>query len=117
MMSDPRYRPRDFCVHPERFGEVGQVEWKAAEASDRIRLGAARLQHEWSKVIRRRLGEERVSLKVFATRAGTSYDRAAKVFRGETIMRFEDLAAAELLLGGVIRPERSSGQGGETESS
>ena len=108
-MSDPRYRPRDFCVHPERFGQVGAVQWKSPEQGEKIQLQAAVLQHEWSKLIRRRLGEERVTLKVFASRARMSYDRAAKVLRGEAIMRLEDLAAAQLILGGIIRPDAVAG--------
>ena len=107
-MSDPRCHPRDFCVYPERFGQVGDVQWRAEGTSSSIRLGAAMLQHDWSKTIRRRLGEERMSLKVFAGRAGMSYDRATKILRGEAIMRLEDIAAAELLLHGVIRPRAAS---------
>ena len=100
-MSDPRYRPRDFCVRPERFGQVGDVDWKPAATPDAIRHRAAQMQHEWSKKIRRRMGEEGVSMKSFARRSGMSYDRVAKILRGDTIMRLEDIAAAQLILGRV----------------
>ena len=33
------------------------------------------------------------------------YDRTVKVMRGEVLMRFEDLAMAEQVLGGILRTD------------
>jgi hypothetical protein len=39
--------------------------------------------------------------KVYAQMAGIGYDRLVKMLRGEVIMRLEDVAAADRLLGGI----------------
>lgn len=41
--------------------------------------------------------EGRGSVKGLATAAGVSYDRMARVLRGDAIMRLEDVAAADLV--------------------
>lgn len=73
-------------------------------------LIAAQLQHEYA--IRIRVGIERAgsSLKAYASDAGMSYDRAGKMLRGEVVMRLEDIAMADVVLGGISELARAVGR-------
>lgn len=110
-MSDPRYRPRDFTLEPEGFGRVETLRWKttgtiALENSlpwetkyvAPALLAAAQFQHNYVLRIRAGLKHEDVTLKEYATIAGTSYDRLVKVLRGAVILRLEDIAMADEVL-------------------
>ena len=44
---------------------------------------------------------KKLSGTAYARKTGTSYDRLMKVLRGEAIMRLEDIAAADLILGQI----------------
>jgi len=66
------------------------------------------MQHDWALRIRRAMRERNVTVKAYASRSDTpSYDRTVKMLRGDIIMRFEDVALAEVLLGGVFGPRVS----------
>lgn len=117
-MSDPRYRPRDFCDQPEFYGKFEPLSWRSApSAEERARLIAAQLQHRYSMRIQARLRERRETLKSYAARPETpSYDRLTKVLRGEAIMRFEDVGLAHLLLGEILpAPSASSAANPRTD--
>ena len=103
-MSEPRYKPKDFCEQPELFGNSDPLIWKTCEAADRPRLIASQLQHEWSLRIRHRAKIGRLPLRSYAVMASASYDRLMKMLRGETIMRLEDLGIARVALGLNIQP-------------
>jgi hypothetical protein len=95
--------PRDFSNEPAGFGRVRRVQWRAVDREDRAALLAAQLQHMYA--IRIRDGITRPNtLKKYARDAGTSYDRLGKILRGVVVMRLEDIAIAEILIGGVIEP-------------
>jgi transcriptional regulator with XRE-family HTH domain len=64
-------------------------------------LGAARLQHLYALRIRQALKSKNRSLKQFAADSGVGYDRMTKMLRGQALMRLEDIAAADHLLGPV----------------
>ncbi|TFB95733.1 MULTISPECIES: hypothetical protein [unclassified Cryobacterium] len=42
--------------------------------------------------------KKRLTLKAYARATGSSYDRIAKMLRGEIIMRLEDIANADIIL-------------------
>lgn len=44
---------------------------------------------------------KKLTLKAYARATGSSYDRIAKMLRGEVIMRLEDIAMADIVLDGV----------------
>jgi predicted transcriptional regulator len=69
---------------------------------------AARHQHQNTLKLRRGLKELALSTEEFASLAGVSYDRMAKMLRGVLIMRLEDIAMAEYL---VHRPLRDREHG------
>jgi hypothetical protein len=113
-MSDPRYAPRDCAVDHALFGKADDLTWKTLEAVMAIYpkladtetraqalLFAAKLQHHYVLRIRQRLQVTRTPMKSFAADAGISYDRMVKVLRGAAILRLEDLAMADVLIGEV----------------
>ncbi|MET4706100.1 hypothetical protein [Frigoribacterium sp. UYMn621] len=113
-MSDPRYAPRDCAVDYALFGKSDNLTWKSLEAvmamypnladtetRAQALLLAAKLQHLYVLRIRQRLQVRRTPVKSFAADAGIGYDRMVKVLRGAAILRFEDLAMADVLIGEV----------------
>lgn len=130
-MTDARFKPRDFAITPEKFGKPAGVEWKTNQAVDWVvsddpaerhevqrqyakwrtnvwRLQAAQMQHYYAMRIRAAIadgtqvkGRGLSRTKVYAQMAGIGYDRLVKMLRGEVIMRLEDVAAADRLLGGI----------------
>lgn len=66
---------------------------------------AARLQHEYAVRINRRLRGLGKTVYDYASMTGTSYDRLTKVLRGVAVMKLEDIAQAERLLGNIIADE------------
>jgi hypothetical protein len=106
-MSDPKYRPRDWAAPEDRklFGKTDEISWlEGASAADLSKIDASRLQHVLTVMIRKRLREKGYTVRSYAERAGISYDRMAKVIRGEAVMRLEDLADVELILGLAFAP-------------
>ena len=60
------------------------------------------MQHRYAVRIAKRSRTKYGSLKGYAEAAGLNYDRLSKIIRGEALMRFEDLANAERMLGGIF---------------
>ena len=113
-MSNPRYVPRDCAVEPKLFGRANDLEWKSlgeitgmyphladTEPRGRALLLAARLQHRYARRIRGRLKATDTNLKSYAADAGVGYDRMVKVLRGSAVLRLEDIATADVLIGQV----------------
>lgn len=101
-MAGPRFAPRDFAEDARGFGHTPVLRWK--EPADRraeVFLRAAQLQHQQVLRIRDRMRARELSPKQYAAEAGTSYPRLLRLFRGEAILRLEDFALADLVLGGV----------------
>jgi hypothetical protein len=122
-MSEPRYEPREFCAEPLAFGKAATVRWKPAKDERSFALTrAARLQHAYAVRIRSRAkaiaagqvtakqgfplaalpGQDpKAALIMLANKSGTSYARLLRCLRGEVVMRLDDLAWADLVLGEV----------------
>lgn len=102
-MSDPRFKPRRYTTEPAVYGKAETIGWKETRTDqERDRLLAAQLQHRYAVRITRRAQRKFGSLKAYARATDLNYDRLSKIIRGEALMRFEDLAHAERLLGGII---------------
>ena len=103
-MSSPRFKPRRCASAPHMFGVTEQIEWNEDARSDyeRDRLAAAKLQHQFAVIIRAKAKTKFKSVAKYAEAAGVPYDRIGKVLRGEAIMRLEDIAQAERLLGVIL---------------
>ncbi|TFB56756.1 hypothetical protein [Cryobacterium tagatosivorans] len=94
--------PRDLTEEPDGFGRVRALPWKTAVSREsEAFLLVAQRQHTYSVRIRRRIKETGSNLKAYAREAGTSYDRLGKLLRGVIVMRLEDIAMADVVLGGI----------------
>lgn len=101
-MSDPRFQPRLMAVPSDRgrFGRVAQIAWLEGSTESEVkRIATARLQHALVVKIMAKLQDKGQNIRSYADLAGVSYDRMGKVLRGEALMRLEDVADAERLLG------------------
>jgi hypothetical protein len=104
-MSSPRFRPRIYASDQRSFGKAQEIAWATVDnIDDQGMASVARFQHYFALRIRQRLRERKLSLAMFATMSGQSYDRLIKVQRGDTVMKLEEVFRAELLLGNVIDP-------------
>lgn len=102
VVTNSKYAPRDATFEPQGFGRVEVIRWKAGTLpAEKARVGAAQMQHVYSLRIRQRIEERSWSAGRYAQLAGTSYDRLMKLLRGEIILRLEDIAMADLLVGEV----------------
>ena len=104
-MGNPRYEPRSYTDEPESFGKARTVQWKPIVSGTEDERRAAQIQHAWAVQIRRTAAGRFGSLAKYANAAGLSYDRLTKVMRGSEVMRLEDLATAERILGAVLIDE------------
>jgi hypothetical protein len=131
----PRYRPRDFCAEPESFGYAWTVRWiRPTDERSRALTEAAHLQHYYAVRIRTRAklldaqmkgavkaaakeaGSDATtetsvtsekSLKRLASKMGTSYPRLLRALRGEVVLRLDDIAWADLVLGEISELARA----------
>ena len=124
LVSEPRYVPRDFCAEPDSFGKASEVRWLTTSDDRSAALSrAARFQHRQAVRIRMRarmkdaesraiadgragrgvapLAETRPALVVLAEKMGCSYPRLMRCLRGEVVMRLDDIAWADIVLGEV----------------
>ena len=91
-----------FTLERTGFGRAAALRWKTSNSPiEKIRINAAKLQHHYCVRIRERMTNELMTAKQFAEASNISYDRLLKVLRGDIIMRLEDIAAADLILGEV----------------
>jgi hypothetical protein len=85
------------------FGRVVAIKWRsAASPTEADQLGAAQLQHLYACRITQQLKRRGESIREYSVRTRVGYDRLAKVLRGEAVMRLEDIAQAQRLLGGIL---------------
>jgi hypothetical protein len=114
-MSTARFRPRDYAVEPDMFGKTARIAWVTPLSDPALtpgeqaknfkksmaRLGAAQIQHSYSRRIRARIKHSRMNLVSYARQIGAEYDRTSKVLRGEIVMTFEDIVLAHNLFGDI----------------
>ena len=78
------------------------MRWRENLPNNEIpQLRAAQYQHAYVIRIRKAMIDSGSSGRKYAADSLNSYDRLMKVLRGETILRIEDLADADVLLGPV----------------
>jgi len=107
-MTNPRYRPRDYCLEPELFGKRFELTWREVEGRENARLAAAQLQNRYAVLIRHQVrirskprnpkSPQPNPLDIYAIAADISYDRLMKMLRGDVIMRLENLGMARYVL-------------------
>jgi hypothetical protein len=107
-MTGPRFAPRDYAEDAGGFGRAETLRWKLPSGGrERMFLRSAQLQHRYVLRIRERLAIRAVGVKEYAAAAETSYPRLLRVLRGEAILRLEDIALADLVLGDVAELPRA----------
>lgn len=97
-MTDPRFRPRSYCVPPQNFGTLLPVKWDAPDElrSDALdQFGAAQWQHARAREIREALKADGLTVTEYAKSQGIDYTRLSRILRGDIIMRVEDMVNAE----------------------
>jgi len=101
-MTNPRYRPAEFTTEPGSFGRARTVEWRTHSVDKGPLLEAAKIQHRFSVAIRNRALVQFGSLKSYARAADIDYPRLTQVLAGKQVMRLEDIATAQLVLGEIV---------------
>ncbi|WBM79120.1 hypothetical protein KIV56_11520 [Cryobacterium breve] len=85
--------------------------WKEPRSERDVFLAAAKLQHLYAMRIRARIRSAEnsgpQSLKAYAAASGIKYDRVLTILRGETVLRLDDIAMADLILGEVSEVSRA----------
>lgn len=103
-MTTPRYVPREYIAPGYRtlFGKTPVVPWASQTSPARLeRLEAARMQHLYALVIRDRIKSRHRSIRDYAAAVGQDEQRLARVLRGQTVMRLDDIGTANVALGDV----------------
>lgn len=138
----PRYCPRDYCAEPESFGYARTVRWiPQTDERSRALCRAAQIQHVYAVRIRQRAkmldqqakdaakartttgdqsaqvedGVPGKALKLLAAKTGTSYPRLLRALRGEVVLRLDDIAWADLVLGQISEFSQPKPGDGRTE--
>ncbi|WP_157157600.1 hypothetical protein [Diaminobutyricimonas sp. LJ205] len=105
-MSTPRYRPRDYAFDDFTFGSSEALHWKTpAYPGEAVLIRAAQLQHLYATRIRRAAILRFGSVRAYAAAVGDSVNRVSRVLRGTAVMRLEDIARAESVLGDITGVE------------
>ena len=130
-MSEPRYWPRNFSSEPESFGKARIVGWlPPTDGRSKALSNAARLQHMYAVRIRSRAKviekgllnvtgplaartevDKKAPLKCLADKSGSSYTRLLGCLRGTVVMRLDDIAWADMVLGDIIEQTVQDGPG------
>lgn len=103
-MTNPRYEPRFMMREPDSYGRTAQgVFFSMDESVQAFAMArAAQFQHRWAFVTRQKLSELRwrgVNQQEFAVRTGITYQRLSRLLNGSIVLRLEDIAACEAVLG------------------
>lgn len=102
-MTNARFQPRNYAVTPNSFGTELELQWRTlparASSDQEDQLGAAQLQHRLSIAIRLAAVRRHGSVRAYCDFRDLSYQRTARMLRGEVVMRLEDVANARRNLG------------------
>lgn len=104
----PAYTPRQYAVPAKAFGTHQDISWRSGRSpAEQVRVDAARLQHEFARRIRDRLRAANLTTRQYAATCARDYDRQLGILNGTAVMRLEDIAQAERILGGVVSVHHS----------
>lgn len=103
-MTAHRYVPRSYATEPERFGRPGKpLTWREVGVgphdvplTEQDWLRAAQIQEQFARRVRDQIGGP---VTDFAETHEISYGRLSRMLRGENVMKLEDVAELERLLG------------------
>lgn len=101
-MTTSKYRPRDFVLpdYRKRFGQTTNMVWVNESEVERVdELFAAKLQARAAAAITVASYTQDMTIKDYAEKAGVAYQRLSRVLRGAEVMKLEDMATAQRVLG------------------
>lgn len=106
-MSNPRYIPRNFALHPRDFGHKPLIEWRREESwtlSERGRADTAQLQHgvAYGMLHLYMLKSRMTGLMSLADALEMHYARLQKMLTGNSVMQLEDLGRVRSLVGDSV---------------
>ena len=107
-VPNPRYRPRDYCQDPQKFGRAG-VAWlspRGQSESGLTQRSAAQLQHAFALLVRAALKDQAMTVTAYAELTRQDPKRVSRLLSGEIMMRLEDAAAAQRHLRVGFTPHR-----------
>lgn len=108
-MSNPRYTPRSFAVHPRDFGRNPRIEWLPKETwtvRESAQLDASQLQHRVAYgVMNVYLPPSRAKrVTKLAEALEMPYARLQRLLTGHSVMQLEDLGRLRCLVGDNLDP-------------
>ena len=104
-MSNPRYTPREFAVHPRDFGRRRPTDWREPDETWGLRelaqLEAARRQHEIAYgVVERFLPTTEIrTMTALAAALAVPYVRLQRLLNGRIVMQLEDVSRLRAVIG------------------
>jgi hypothetical protein len=108
-MTDPSYKPRQYCRPADGFGRKEDVSFnpgRNALGGELDLRQAARLQHDQARRIRKTLAEEGCTLTEYARLAGMNYRRLTRLLGGYIVMHLVDVANANRVLAAIVDSNR-----------
>jgi len=107
-MSTAKYAPKLYAKNPLEFGKKPDIAWiTATSPREKDELAASKMQHEFAYKVRARAAELGLTLTTYSSMSSLTYDRNAKILRGEALMRLDFLTEAERLIGHIVSAQGS----------
>lgn len=101
-MGVPKYVPAKFAVPKRMFGRARYVKFLDRDmVGPDPRAWASELQHLYAMRIRDSIAAKKWTIAEYAEKANVTADHMHKLLRGEAILKLEDIATADLLIGSV----------------
>ena len=97
-MADSRYVPAHYAKSRLMFGRGRKATFPPVDGP---RGWASEMQHLYAMRIRDGIAQKGWTVVVYAEKAGCTADHMYKLLRGEAILKLEDIALADQLLGQV----------------
>ena len=101
-MAKARYVPAQFATMRRMFGRRRDVAFREVGTPQKdAQAWASDLQHRYAMRIRDAIFKKGWTVVQYAEAADVTADHMHKLLRGEAILKLEDMAMADLLVGGV----------------
>lgn len=106
-MSNPRYVPSEFAVHPDLFGKEEVLEWRTPDETwslqQRAQLNASMLQHRvvyW--LLHFESGGRARKVTAVARATKFRYERLLAITNGSAVIQMQDIGQLRVWMGSGI---------------
>jgi hypothetical protein len=113
-VTDPSYRPRDYCRPAAGFGRDAAVSFTGTvtvRGSELDLRQAARFHHEHALRIRTTLAAQGCTLTEYARLSGMNYRRLTRLLGGYIVMQLADIANANRTLTAIVQTQLIEAEG------